>query len=175
MSQPAPWGLDLVPGRQAVAPSRVLPRGQLVADDTRVGDDLTQPQLQVDLALEVAMTGVTAGPRAAGALGLPSQSGDTRPCVASTARPAARLGSQRVKEASSPPGTTLTAGTVSEERKGKGAGGSSVPNGPDGLLWAVFTHAPQAPGRRGQLCPGVSVLLRLRRAGSEASDLSPAP
>lgn len=30
----------------------VLPRGQLVADGARVGDDLAQPQLQVDLALE---------------------------------------------------------------------------------------------------------------------------
>lgn len=32
--------------------THVLPRSQLVADDTRVGDDLTQPQFQVDLALK---------------------------------------------------------------------------------------------------------------------------
>lgn len=36
-----------IPGRTCA-----LPRGQLVADDTRVGDDFTQPQLQVDLALK---------------------------------------------------------------------------------------------------------------------------
>lgn len=47
------------PSRPAVGPSRVLPRGQLVADDARIGDDLTQPQLQVDLALEGTRTGVT--------------------------------------------------------------------------------------------------------------------
>lgn len=36
--------------------TRVLPRSQLVADDTGVGDDLTQPQLQVDLALKGTRT-----------------------------------------------------------------------------------------------------------------------
>ena len=47
------------PSRRDVGPSRVLPRGQLVADDARISDDLTQPQLQVDLALESTRTGVT--------------------------------------------------------------------------------------------------------------------
>lgn len=40
-----------MPGR-----TRALPRGQLMGDDTRVGDDFTQPQLQVDLALKGTRT-----------------------------------------------------------------------------------------------------------------------
>ena len=50
---PTPWG------RLAAMAIQVLPRGQFVADDACVGDDLIQPQLQVDLALKAQRSEVT--------------------------------------------------------------------------------------------------------------------